>query len=76
MPQLNVYLDKKTMEKVKDAAGMENSSVSKWVRTKLDHALKGDWPEGYFEVFGSLADVDLKRPDQGKLADDSKRETL
>jgi len=28
-----------------------------------------EWPEGYFELFGSLRDANLERPPQGELQD-------
>ena len=28
-----------------------------------------EWPEGYFELFSSHADVELERPPQGELQD-------
>ena len=28
-----------------------------------------EWPKGYFELFGSLRDVNLERPPQGELQD-------
>lgn len=38
---------------------------SRWVTQKLAQALE-EWPEGYFQVLGSLADSDLERPAQPK----------
>ncbi len=66
MPQLNVYLDGKLLRKIQAAAKMEGCSISKWVRNKLTHAMQKTWPEGYFDVFGSLSDVDLRRPKQDR----------
>ena len=28
-----------------------------------------EWPQGYFELFGSLREVNLERPSQGELQD-------
>jgi hypothetical protein len=28
-----------------------------------------EWPQGYFELFGSLREVNLERPPQGELQD-------
>ena len=39
-------------------------------------AIGETWPEGYFDVFGSLAETDLARPPQGQLSDDVAREAL
>jgi hypothetical protein len=32
-------------------------------------ATSNEWPAGYFELFGSLAGVDLERPAQGNAAE-------
>jgi hypothetical protein len=33
------------------------------------NALVAEWPQGYFDLFGSLRDVNLERPPQGELQD-------
>lgn len=76
MPQLNAYIDKSTMEKIKLAASNGHVSVSKWVRNKLAEALQDKWPSGYDNVLGALSDSELSRPSQPPFSNDSKRESL
>lgn len=76
MPQLTVYIDEITLNKIETAAQVEHSSVSKWVKKRLEFALHSSWPEGYFNLFGSLKDSGLKRPAQPAFSKDSKREPL
>ena len=76
MPQLSIYMDDRLLDRVRTAAKIEGASLSGWARKKLTHALEKTWPQGYFAVFGSLADVDLERPAQPKFEDDVPREPL
>ena len=71
MPQLNLYVNDEFLNRIRAAARMANMSISKWVRTKLLGVMVETWPDGYFDVFGSLAGEDLARPLQGNLADDA-----
>ncbi len=76
MPQLNLYIDDDLLKKIESAAKMADTSISRWVRNRLIGAMGETWPEGYFGVFGSLAETDLARPPQGELSDDAPREIL
>lgn len=78
MPHLNVYVDDKTLKKVRSAARKEGTSVSKWVRKRIEPDLTADeWPEGYFDLFGCLADVeDFDLPERPRTEDDAPREDL
>lgn len=76
MPQLNVYMDSETLAKVENAAKEEGCSISKWVRKSVQNSLSKGWPQGYFNVFGSLKGMGLKRPEQGSFAHDAPRKKL
>jgi hypothetical protein len=76
MPQLNVYVDEDLLKKIEKAARLEHSSISGWVRKRLAGTMENAWPEGYFDLLGSLADTDLHRPAQGRLADDARKAKL
>jgi hypothetical protein len=69
MPHLDVYVDARTLKKIRAAARKDRVTLSKWVRRALTRAMTNSWPEGYFEVLGSLAGSDLSRPDQGRFED-------
>ncbi len=66
MAQLTVYIDENTFKKIHMEAKREGTSVSKWVKSKLEASLthKG-WPPGYFEWLRSLKNnpVDIELPE-------------
>lgn len=76
MAQLTIYLDERVRKRIETAARKAKSSVSQWVKERLEDALDKDWPKDYFELFGSLANDNLERPSQLDLADDVRREKL
>jgi hypothetical protein len=76
MAHINIYVDDETRRKIRAAARKDKSSLSKWVRKTLTRAINNAWPEGYFDVLGSLAGSDLRRPDQGRFEDDAPRRSL
>jgi hypothetical protein len=76
MAQLTIYLDDTSIKMIEDAAAREKSSVSGWVKKRLLHSLDDQWPAGYFDVFGSLGESDLKRPPQPDFSADAPRESL
>jgi hypothetical protein len=76
VPQLTIYLDRETRERIEQAARSAHVSVSQWVKARLRQALSNDWPAGYFELFGSLSDGDLERPPQVPGEHDVARESL
>ena len=76
MGQLTIYLDEETLKKIEMAAKREHKSISKWVKSRLEHFLNKGWPEDYFKLFGSLSDEELKRPPQSPFELDHKRSEL
>jgi hypothetical protein len=76
MPKLTIYVDEDTQRRLKQAAKRESLSASKWVRLRLARVLKSAWPQGYFELFGSLANEKFERSRQGDLGNDAARESL
>ncbi|GAB4219308.1 MAG: hypothetical protein Kow00102_02130 [Spirochaetota bacterium] len=75
MPQISLYIDKETLEKIEKAAAKERISISKWVGKNIKKVIQEEYPEGYFDLFGSVTD---KSFDIKKLSfdQDSKRESL
>ena len=64
MPQLSLYLDEETMELLQKAAAESGESLSKRAARAIRESCKSnEWPEGHFDLFGSLADVDIEAPD-------------
>lgn len=76
MAQLTVYIDEETRKKIEMAAKNANSSVSQWVKARLTEALQQNWPENYFELFGSLGKSDLERPPELGFENDAPRQSL
>ncbi len=69
MPQVTIYLDKKTALRVAASARQEKVPVSRWIRRRIEHGDSRVWPEGFFErTYGSVRDAGFKRPAQGKLS--------
>jgi hypothetical protein len=64
MPQLSIYLDETALKKVEKAAKLKNVSVSRWVRESLIRSLENEWPENFFELFGSIRDDSFRSPDK------------
>ena len=76
MAQLTVYIDDETRRKIEVAARRAKTSVSQWVKERLSSALKTEWPDGYFEMLGSLKGVGIERAPQLRPEDDVAREPM
>lgn len=77
MPQLSLYIDKETIKKIEYMAKNQHVSLSKWVRSVIIKALEeNDWPENYFNLFGSIKDESFTKPDSLSFEDDIEREKL
>lgn len=64
MAQLHFYLPDSLAEKLKVKAEKAHLSVSKYMAELAKRELENEWPEGYFELFGTWQGEELKRPDQ------------
>ena len=64
MAQLHFYLPDLLAEKLKKKAEKAHLSVSKYIAELAKRELENDWPEGYFELFGTWQGEKLKRADQ------------
>ena len=73
MPQLHCYIKDELADKLQEKAQQENLSVSKYLALLVEKEIQTQWPEGYFELFGSWKGDDLERPPQG---DYEQRESL
>jgi len=76
MAKLTVYIDDETRRRIAIAAKRADTSVSQWVKERLSSALETEWPDGYFELLGSLAGVGIERPPQLRPDDDVPRESV
>lgn len=77
MAQLTLYLDAETEEKVRAAARREKKSLSRWAGEHLARAAGGgNWPKGYFELFGSVDDESFRVAEEIPSALDTERKEL
>ena len=76
MPQLSLYIDEKTLRKLKVAAKIERLSVSKYAAKKLNEILNANWPEHYGELYGSIQDETFSVPKASAFENDTPREEL
>ena len=76
MPQLSIYLDEETAALLEKAVSPSGTSVSKWVRSQIHKSLQQDWPEGYFNLFGSVDDVSFSEPEEPYQINTSPRAEL
>ena len=76
MPQVSLYLDKPLYKEVESIVKKRGVSMSSFVSSVLKEYLENDWPEGYFDLFGSIDDETFDVPEDIPWSFDSKRETL
>ncbi|MCP4971700.1 MAG: toxin-antitoxin system, antitoxin component [Arcobacter sp.] len=76
MPQISLYVDNETLQKVEHAAKLENKSISKWVSSKLKYSLQNNLPDEWLNLFGSLKDDSFIEQPEISIKHDAKREKL
>lgn len=76
MPQISLYIDKGTLEKIKRAAEAEQLSISKWVGKQLNKSLQANYPEDFQDLFGSIRDESFTIPERKPADSDAKRESF
>ncbi len=76
MPQISLYIDEETLEKLKAAAEREHTSISKWVARRIRAQVEPEFPAGYEELFGSIQDESFVEPKEIEAALDTFRESM
>jgi len=76
MPQVSLYIDKETLEKIESAAKAENLSISKWVRKQVNSAFQTGYSSDFKDLFGSVNDDSFEVPLRNTSVDDVPREAL
>jgi hypothetical protein len=66
MPQLHCYVKEELADKLQIKAQQAHLSVSKYLALLVEKEVGAQWPEGYFELFGSWSGDPLERPSQGE----------
>ncbi len=67
MAQLHFYIPDQLAEKVKVKAEHSHLSVSKYLAKLVKKEVADEWPDNYFEVFGSWEGQPLERPTQDEV---------
>ncbi|GHV73169.1 hypothetical protein AGMMS49940_04710 [Spirochaetia bacterium] len=74
MPQISLYIDTDTLQKVEIRAKQDRLSLSKWVGKALKKSIKDEYPAGFSLLCGTLKETPFEIPPQGKFEDDCPRE--
>ena len=73
MPQLHCYVPESTLVELQQRAEQAHLSISKYLTVLIKKDITEQWPEGYFDLFGSWEGDHLQRDEQG---DYEKREAF
>jgi len=76
MPQLSLYIDEDTLQKIELRAKMQKTSISKYVTGMMKEHFSKGWPDGFESVFGSVTDESFTKPEQTDFSLDTERESL
>lgn len=76
MPQISLYVDEETLEKVENAAAREDKSISKWVVEQLKAKLDPVYPKNFEQLFGSVNDSSFTRPEEIPYQNDVERDSF
>ncbi|MFH1288794.1 MAG: toxin-antitoxin system, antitoxin component [bacterium] len=76
MPQISLYIDQDILDKIEKIADIEHLSISKWVNKKVKNALNNNWPDNYFNLYGSINDNKFIKPKGLLFKNDIKREKV
>ncbi|WP_319560697.1 hypothetical protein [Marispirochaeta sp.] len=76
MPQLSLYIDKTTLQKIETAAKLEHLSISKYVVKKLNESMFNAWPENFENLYGAIDDESFGVERMADFSTDTEREAL
>jgi hypothetical protein len=76
MPQVSLYIDKETMDKIGQLARKGGVSISRWVGDNLKRLIRDEYPEEFWGVFGAVQDEYFTRPEELSPVSDSPRVSL
>ena len=75
MPQISLYIDETTLNKVENAARKQHISISKWVAEQIRARLEPVYPLGFESLFGSISDDSFIEPEDVAFGKDTHRES-
>ncbi len=61
MPQLHCYVKEELADKLQLKAQQAHLSVSKYLALLVEKEVQAQWPDGYFDLFGSWNGQPLER---------------
>lgn len=67
MAQVSLYIEDAKLETLRRKAAAEGLSLSRYVARSLDAASTQGWSEGFFDLYGSLPDLQLPADDPTSL---------
>ena len=76
LPQISLYIDEETLEKIKAAAEREHTSISKWVAGRIRLQVEPEYPAGYEALFGAIKDASFAEPHEINALLDAFRESM
>ena len=76
MAQVSLYLDNEIIVKVKTAAHLNGTSISKYVAAIIRDHFNHEWPRDYSELFGSVSDDTFFPRGAEKVLKDTVRESI
>lgn len=68
MARLSLYLENEKMDALRKKAALANTSLSKYVVKLIDDDATGGWPDGYWDLFGSIEDETFCEPKELSFA--------
>lgn len=66
MPQLHCYVAEDVATQLQQKAERAHLSISRYLALLIQKDIGTEWPEGYFDLFGSWEGEALERPEQGE----------
>ena len=67
MPQLHCYVPENLAKQLQEKANQAHLSLSKYLAWLIKKDVDQQWPEGYFDLYGSWEGEAMQRPDQEQL---------
>lgn len=73
MPQISLYIDEKTLQKVESAAKRQHLSISKWVAEQIRAKVDPIYPVDFESLYGSIDDDTFVAPSELNFGQDADR---
>ena len=74
MPQVTLYLDGDTAERLRKAAKQAGLSRSRWVAMLVREKTATEWPPAVWDLAGAWADLDVTKGARRQTGRDVRRE--